>query len=523
MKKTAVIQVRVSSKKQADKELPIDSQIERCKQKAASLNADVLKVFVEEGKSAYYSNRPGFEESLVFCERNLPDYFITWSTARFSRTQMVSVQSRYRLEKCGVEIVYVSFDAGSDPDTRFLTVGLHELIDEYSSRQTAKDTKRSMQRNAALGNFNGGRPPYGYKVITVDKHKKLSINDTEKNIVKLIFKLRLQGVGAKLIAEQLRDKGFKNRDLQWNKSSVANLLRNHAVNGCIVFGRKNRRSGRINPKFEWTIVKSHEAIISDSDFTMVQQIMDEATTVYDSGSPRSGYLFTGLMRCACCGSSMQIETATSSTKKTYSYYNCRGFLKNGICKSRRIPADKLDECIMSSVKSRVFCKENLVVVFKEMNKQISNWQDQKNKRIDELNSDVLRLDAENESLMDSMIIAQQNNIEALSIIKRIQANETKIQNLSEDIRKVATMAEPEITIKNDQFESMTAHLINIIDNVAGIKKIRNFLQIVLKEVIIDDDKVTISYRPDMLTATKQKFAAEVEWLPETGSNCRPSD
>lgn len=48
---SAVIYARVSTTRQADDQLPIQGQIDRCQEKAAALGADVVKVFVDEGIS----------------------------------------------------------------------------------------------------------------------------------------------------------------------------------------------------------------------------------------------------------------------------------------------------------------------------------------------------------------------------------------------------------------------------------------------------------------------------------------
>ena len=326
-KRTAVIQVRVSSHKQAEKELPVESQLQRCQGLAERLNATVLRVFVEDGVSGWHGVRRQFEEALSFCEHHVPDYFITWSTSRFARNQLMSVTARSRLERIGTEIVYASFDPGSDPETRFLNIGLRELMDEYFSRQVSKDTKRSRARNADSGYWNGGRSPYGYRPEPAQdnpKRKRLVIVPREADVVRTIYHRRLYGgLGARAIGMELNQQGHLNRDVRWTKQSVTSVLRSDAVRGCVVFGKRDRPHRRLLPREQWTIVKSHEAIIDEEQWARVQGLMTQATRSQESGSPRSGFLFTGLMRCDRCGAGMQIETATGGNGRHYSYYNCR--------------------------------------------------------------------------------------------------------------------------------------------------------------------------------------------------------
>jgi predicted site-specific integrase-resolvase len=46
-----VIYARVSTKRQADDGLPVESQVAHCREKAAALKADVARVFIDGGLS----------------------------------------------------------------------------------------------------------------------------------------------------------------------------------------------------------------------------------------------------------------------------------------------------------------------------------------------------------------------------------------------------------------------------------------------------------------------------------------
>ena len=61
--KTAVIYCRVSTTRQADDELPIQSQRQRCEDKAKQLDAVVLKIYSDEGLSGQSGDRPALSAS----------------------------------------------------------------------------------------------------------------------------------------------------------------------------------------------------------------------------------------------------------------------------------------------------------------------------------------------------------------------------------------------------------------------------------------------------------------------------
>ena len=161
MKKTAIIYARVSTTRQAEEELPIQGQVEQCINKASALGADVVREFVDEGISGRSDARPAFQDAIAYAETLTPDYFICWSTSRFSRNKLDAALYKLRLGKAGVHIVYVSLNIDRDSDAGWMTEGVLELFDEFSSRQVAADTMRSMVKNARDGYRNGGRPPFG--------------------------------------------------------------------------------------------------------------------------------------------------------------------------------------------------------------------------------------------------------------------------------------------------------------------------------------------------------------------------
>ena len=163
---TCVIYARVSTAKQAEKELPVQSQIDKCLAHAKSLEADVKKVFTDEGISGATDNRPAFQQAISYCENFDVDYFICWSTSRFARNALEAKLNKRRLANSSTKISYVSqnIDKG---DSGFIYEGILELFDEYYSRQVSQDTKRSMIANAQKGYFNGGYLTFGYQVEKV--------------------------------------------------------------------------------------------------------------------------------------------------------------------------------------------------------------------------------------------------------------------------------------------------------------------------------------------------------------------
>lgn len=208
--KTAIVYVRVSTARQAEEELPIESQIVACEKKAKTLDAKIVKIFADEGISGRSDVRPAFQDAIAHCEVFRPDYMITWSTSRFARNRVDAGLYKRRLEQAGVKLIYCSIDINLEDDSGWMTDSVLEIFDELYSRQISQDTKRSMMKNATEGYWNGGCRPFGFRVIpdpANEKRRRLAPDESEAAIVQKIFDLRIEGHGAKTLAFMLNAQG----------------------------------------------------------------------------------------------------------------------------------------------------------------------------------------------------------------------------------------------------------------------------------------------------------------------------
>jgi len=496
--KTAVIYVRVSTGKQADRELPLESQLHECRRSAQELGARIMAEFVEPGRSAYHDKRTEFQKALVYCERYLPNYFITWDTERFSRRVAVGYSAEERLERVGTEIIYSGFNAGEDPDSRFLNVGMRRLMGELASRSNSKNTKRSMILNAKQGFFNGGHTPFGYgvEVSSSDRKKKyLKINDSESDTVKKIFQMRLKGMGGKAIAVYLNERKLLNRGKKWSKSSICDLLRNQKIAGYQVYGRKDKCTGKLQPRENWIVVKSHEPIISEKIFNQVQEMMDGQVT-HTGGSALSNFMFTGLLTCGECGGSMQIQTATGRNK-TYSYYNCRNAMINGTCSNKRRSAEILDDFLSSEILDKLLDETNMQLLLKDMNKSIAQWTRQASTRQNKISAELKSLQEKNDRLL-AVIESQGEGADVGSLLSRINYNEQRMQQLEADLMEIKVSKPEKLNIDKPEITRIRTRIEHIIKTDTCVKTARAIFSSIIQRIVVKDTITVIYYRPEMI-------------------------
>ncbi len=525
--KTAIIYARVSTARQADEGISIDSQIEQAEKKALEMGAVVMKVFRDDGISGRTANRPAFQNAIKFCESYDIDYFIVWNTSRFARNKLDAASHKKLLEGGGTKVVYVSVNIDNETDEGWFSESIFEIMDEHYSRQVSRDTRRSMLKNARDGYWNGGHVPYGYLVVTTDgKRKQLQIQPDEAVIVKEMFRMYITGLGCKLIAMDMNDRGFTYRGLKWTKGHITNLLKNPVYAGFIAFNRMDKQK-REKPESEWIMTKSHDAIVSEEDYALVREEFRRRSPTSEGGSPHSTFVFTGILRCGECGAAMQTESATGRTK-IYHYYNCSRSQKGGGCRSRRIAAGDFDTWMMNTIIQRVLTPERMREVVAEVHELTSRDQEDRERRANAVLRQIKDANKRRQNLFDILELHGKDAPNLGDLTVRLREINATIKKLEAELAAIEAEESPVFDVTDEQIQNATDTMIGVLNNTPDAKKLRLLMGHFIDRIVLNEADVEMEYRPERIIGTNEKSREPVvhssnSWLPEQGSNLRPAD
>ena len=160
----AALYARVSTGRQAERDLSIPDQVRQLEDYCRSKGWIVHKIFVEPGASARDEHRPVFQEMLAEAKSKVFDVVLTLTTSRFFRDATGARVYKAKLAKQGVKVVAVHQEVNDDPMGNFME-GIFELIDQYESDINSFHTLRAMKENARQGYYNGSRPKFGFMVV----------------------------------------------------------------------------------------------------------------------------------------------------------------------------------------------------------------------------------------------------------------------------------------------------------------------------------------------------------------------
>jgi len=225
----------------------------------------------------------------------------------------------------------------------------------------------------------GSKAPYGYVKSAENRHL-LVIDPYAAEIIRRIFREFAYGDSARQIAIRLTNEGVDsprtyhykqigksnpnpNESPTWGSNTVMQLLENHVYIGHMVQGKRQVTSFKTGkrqfiPTDDWIIVENtHEPIVDLDIWGIVQQRKEETLRAPSNhaikiNSTGDVNLFSGIIRCADCGSAMAFN------RKVYRgddrlVYRCSRYSNHGKdqCSTHSINQELLEQVILTDMRN----------------------------------------------------------------------------------------------------------------------------------------------------------------------------
>jgi len=282
---------------------------------------------------------PGFRQLLDFVRQQQSSGFLVIVLNRLGALgdgALETARRYFQLASLGVRVIAV--DTGDEVARLLMDLWL-----EYRANGTLSEKVRTAMRTRAVKGEALGRPPYGYRV---GPRRRLVVVTEEGSVVRYIFRLYLKdGLGIRRIARRLNEDGLRTRRQGlWSMVTVRDILRNRAYVGTY-------------SRFGVRVPASHAPLISQEDFQVVQQRLDQRRP---TGGSRhvSPFLLSGLAYCGYCGNKMIGVTRKQRWKRRsdgevrtaqYRYYQCESRTNRSLCDYHTRRAEELDDEVRTAI------------------------------------------------------------------------------------------------------------------------------------------------------------------------------
>ena len=299
--------------------------------------------------------RPALKRLLADVEAGKIDVVIVYKIDRISRSLVDFAKLIDIFEQHSVTFVAVTQQFNTTTSMGRLTLNVLLSFAQFEREVIGERIRDKFAASRAKGMWMGGIPPLGYDA----RDRKLVVNPTEAELVRLIFRRFLDLGSALLLIRELNAQGYRTKSWTtqagtfregrpFDKGTLYKILRNRTYLGEAV------HKGRSYPG-------EHEPIVDRATWERVHEVLaSNAKRRGNEARARTPAPLRGLMRCTHCSSAMT-PTQTRRRGRLYRYYVCLGASRRGhdTCPVRSIAASEVEGLVLGQVR-RLLASPELV-------------------------------------------------------------------------------------------------------------------------------------------------------------------
>lgn len=336
--------------------------------------------FTDDGYSGVDFNRPGFQALIAAVEAGEIDIICVKDMSRFGRNYLkVGFYTEIMFPEKGVRFIAINNGVDSaKPSENDFTPFLN-IMNEWYAKDTSNKIRAIFRSRMQDGKRCSGSIPYGYRRDPEDKNHLL-IDEEAAKVVRRIFRMIIDGMGTKAIANKLSEEKVlipsayleqsehgqsRNHNYhdpcRWNCTAVAYILEKQEYMGHTVLGKticenfKTKKRRKATPDELIIFENTHEAIVDEETWHLAQKLRRKTKRTLANGT--YSHRLSGLVYCSDCGKRLSYASPHSQHRadgKTYdadSNFRCPTYKSMyGECTMHFIKASTLDSLVDESIR-----------------------------------------------------------------------------------------------------------------------------------------------------------------------------
>jgi DNA invertase Pin-like site-specific DNA recombinase len=339
-------------------------------------NIRLHKIRIDDGFSGVDFNRPDFIRMIDDIKEGHVNCVIVKDFSRFGRNYIESGKYiQVMFPRSGVRFIAVNenYDSAKVHGyTGNIIVPFKNMVNDAYCADISVKVRSHLEIKRKRGEFVGAFAVYGYSKDLNDKNK-LVIDSLAADVVRDIFKWKLEGVSAQGIADRLNQSGilspmeykrflglrysttFKvNATAQWQSMTVKRILTNAVYTGLLEQGKRTKPNYKVRrcvelPKEQWVCTENaHDPIIERGVFDTVQGLLKQDTRAVKQGE--SVFPLSGVIVCGDCGGAMVRKTYTKNGTRHPFYVCSKHRADTSVCSTHTTPADGCEGAVLDALR-----------------------------------------------------------------------------------------------------------------------------------------------------------------------------
>lgn len=516
--RAAAIYARVSSERQR-REQTIQSQTAALRELAAARGLLVAEdlVFEDEGFSGARLRRPALERLRDRAVEGCFEVLLCHAPDRLARRYAYQVLLLEELQRAGVEIIFAKEPERSGSPEDELLRQFQGMIAEYERAQIAERCRRGKLHRARAGAVAVlANAPYGYRYVKKSERTDAFYEIDEAEVVREVFRRYAQdGESIGRIARRLGEQGVLTRTGKtgWNPATIWGMLRNPAYAGHAGYGkthatgapvratRQARQRGQSSTRIARERVAPEEwkripvpALVSEEQFALVAEVLERNKRLSPRNTRRVS-LLQGILVCRQCGYAYYRSSTRSTNGVLREYYRCSGSdssrrPQGRVCHNTPVRLAEIDDLVWTNVLALL---EDPALIETEIQRRLTTLRaaHPASQRRERLQRDLTRAHNAVRRLIDGyqeqLITLEELRARSPELRKREATLRAQLDALDAELHDAATYLKLTETL-----DAFRARLTTGAENLT-VKQRQQIVRLVVREVLIGDDDVTIRH------------------------------
>jgi site-specific DNA recombinase len=455
--------IRVSTTEQAEEGFSISAQKHRLISYADSQDWNIVGVYPDEGRSAKDTNRPELKRLIGDIKKGMIDVVLVYKLDRLTRSvlDLYELLKIFEKHNCKFKSATEVYDTTTAIGRLFLT--LVAALAQWERENLAERVRFGMREKVRQGQWHGSKPPYGFEI----ENGRLIIKQDEADVLEKMFTMYVyQGLSDRKVAISLNQMGIRTQNgALWNEAKVRYKLTNPVAVG------KLRLGVRVNKENKFEVEDAAPQVIDMETFETAQKLR-KARNLLHGKQATSSYIFSGILRCARCGSPVKGVASINKYGVKYKRYRCTGALYH------RCDMQGFSEWMIEDQFINWFKTMHLIDEVKGEIASSDQSNDDKHKKIKRLKKELQQIESRRKKWQYAWANVK---ISDEDFAKRMKEESDKEEIVKRDL------SEMEENKPNEISDTAINELSGYIDNWSSLSdgEKKQLVQIIVKKIIVD--------------------------------------
>jgi len=304
------IYARVSTEEQAERDLSLPFQLERCRYHAQGKDWVVVREFVDAGESARTDKRPEFQKMIASARAREFDVILVHKFDRFARNDYDFIVYEKELEELGITVESVSEPGDASTPAGYIGRRMMQVISTWYSKNLAVETRKGMKKKVEKGGWPKLAPP-GY----LNRHENNSAwIEVDPELGPFITRAFTEMATGRWTLREWANNAYSMGCRTRKGSRIAVSTWGTIFHNRFYLGETWLRKEDIPTK------GNHEPLTDEATFARAQEVLKKHDN-YKQRTQRHKYLLQRLLYSEDAGTPCFVETHPS---KKISYYRTKG-------------------------------------------------------------------------------------------------------------------------------------------------------------------------------------------------------